>query len=264
MARGRSLGHAPALDGIRGIAILLVFTAHTLIPASGRFDGGTLGVDLFFVLSGFLITTLLIDEWDNGGISFSRFYSRRARRLLPALIFLLGFYGLIKLLAQPDRWAHTLLEFVARLSYLANVIVAVGHQNDLLGFNFGHLWSLAQEEQFYLLWPPLLLLALRKGARPLTVLWLTGAVVVAINIDRVITLHTNPGRVWVSPDTHGDPILFGCAAAVIRSRLNLRYHHGQAQRRLCSWRGRSPFMTDRRAASPTPSPSRYSRSHPPC
>src|ERR1700735_3355518 len=77
----RRLGHRPVLDGLRGIAILLVMLTHTNVLPNGY-----VGVDLFFALSGFLITTLLYEEWDRtGGISLKRFYGRRARRLLPAL-----------------------------------------------------------------------------------------------------------------------------------------------------------------------------------
>jgi peptidoglycan/LPS O-acetylase OafA/YrhL len=85
----RRLGHVPALDGMRGIAILLVLAFH----ADNILPGGWLGVDLFFVLSGFLITALLFSEWDRRGeVSLGAFYRRRALRLLPALLFMLGVY----------------------------------------------------------------------------------------------------------------------------------------------------------------------------
>src|SRR5580700_10307500 len=83
------LGHRPALDGLRAIAVLVVMAHHGYVPL---FRGGSIGVDIFFVLSGFLITSLLLEEWDRTGeISFGKFYLRRALRLLPALLLLLLF-----------------------------------------------------------------------------------------------------------------------------------------------------------------------------
>ena len=93
----RRLGHRPVLDGLRGIAILLVMLTHT-----GVLPNGYVGVDLFFALSGFLITTLLYEEWDRAGrISLRRFYGRRARRLLPALGLLIAVALIVDLLCYP-------------------------------------------------------------------------------------------------------------------------------------------------------------------
>lgn len=212
----RRLAHVPALDGLRGVAILMVAAAHSLVPSYGWPNFGTLGVDVFFVLSGFLITTLLLEEWAaTGTISLARFYRRRARRLLPALLTITGAAALILLAAHPAVWEHTLVAFAARISYAGNLLLAFTSFG-VGGDRFNHLWSLAEEEQFYLLWPFLLIFLLRRNTRPRTMLLLLTVAIAAVNIDRLITLRTDPGRVWVSPDTHGDPILYGAAAAILR------------------------------------------------
>src|SRR5215475_5717026 len=93
----RRLGYRPVLDGMRGIAVLLVMLMHT-----GVLDNGYVGVDVFFGLSGFLITSLLYEEWErNGQISFRRFYERRARRLLPALLLVVAIFAVFYLASEP-------------------------------------------------------------------------------------------------------------------------------------------------------------------
>jgi peptidoglycan/LPS O-acetylase OafA/YrhL len=131
------LGHRPALDGLRGVAILAVTGLHFF-----NLGGGFFGVDLFFVLSGFLITTLLL-EAEHGSITnrLRAFYGRRARRLLPAL-------GVLLLFCLPLAGLRTTGE--ASL-YVSNVIEATaGRTNPLRNLPLDHLWSLAEEEQFYL------------------------------------------------------------------------------------------------------------------
>lgn len=212
----KQLGRVPALDGLRGVAILLVVGAHVAIPAAGWFHAGTFGVDLFFVLSGFLITTLLLEERARTGtVSLVAFYRRRARRLLPALFVAIGLAALLALAISPGHWPWILLAFAARASYISNFLVAFTHYG-VDGDSFRHLWSLAQEEQFYLVWPPLLLAFLRRSTSAVRILLLVALAILAVNVDRWFALHSDPARVWASPDTHGDPILFGCAAAIVR------------------------------------------------
>src|SRR5712671_6272444 len=127
------LGYVPALDGVRGIAILAVIGNHFL-----GLSGGFFGVDVFFVLSGFLITTLLLEEHAaSGGISFRRFYERRARRLLPALGVLLLFVGLLGISVG---W-FVIGELASGLFYATNIVRAIGHPHTFSG-PVGHLWSL--------------------------------------------------------------------------------------------------------------------------
>jgi peptidoglycan/LPS O-acetylase OafA/YrhL len=153
---GARQGRVPALDGLRGLAILLVVLDHGEVRA---FVGaGAVGVTLFFVLSGYLITGLLLREHDRSGrIDLRAFYLRRARRLLPALaVFLVlsvAYYG-----------AAAVPTAVVTILYIANV--PASDSGASLFFPLHHMWSLAVEEQFYLVWPAAALLLLRLGRTP--------------------------------------------------------------------------------------------------
>src|SRR5262245_14922290 len=225
------LGHRPELDGVRGLAIILVVAGHCL----GRYEGwaqrGGLGGDLFFVLSGFLITTLLVEEWHrNSSLNLREFYVRRGRRLLPALVALVGVFAVLSLLALPARAPETGLEAVLRVSYVANFFIAFTENG--VGVGFDHLWSLAQEEQFYLLWPPLLFVLLRRGVSPKRLLLLLGVVILAVNLQRfaVIAAGGERHRIWFAPDTHSDAIVIGCAAALVWKYRLLRLPSS-----ICTW-----------------------------
>src|SRR5262249_38292598 len=147
-----SLGYRPSLDGFRAVAIIAVMGFHDGVSFAA---GGSLGVDMFFVLSGFLITSLLIEEWaKNDSISLTRFYARRALRLLPALVVMLAcyeIYALVRLHGAELR--ATELHILAALLYSANWVRALAGPN-AMGDAIPHTWSLAVEEQFYFLWPP--------------------------------------------------------------------------------------------------------------
>jgi len=198
------LGYVPALDGLRGIAIAMVVAYH----AFGWPLGGWLGVQLFFVLSGFLITTLLLEEHAaTGAIRFGAFYARRARRLFPALAVVLSAYLMISAARGVDGVGQ-----VARWGlYVGNAYAAfwpVASQK-LVGLN--HLWSLAQEEQFYLAWPAVLLVV-RKARNPMLVL---ATLVVALIVYRDVLVQTgaSDARVYFAPDTNLDGLLLGAALA---------------------------------------------------
>jgi peptidoglycan/LPS O-acetylase OafA/YrhL len=165
-----ALPYNPALDGLRGVAILLVILSHAHAPL---FEGAFYGVDLFFVLSGYLITSLLLQEVDRSGrIAYWRFYRRRLYRLMPALALFLLAYCLLAPLVWPDLrdvYSDALVSFL----YLADYGIAFFDSPDTLL----HMWSLAVEEHFYLVWPPLLMLLLRTSPaglrwRPIALLWL--------------------------------------------------------------------------------------------
>ena len=151
-----ALPYNPALDGLRGVAILLVILSHAHAPL---FDGAFYGVDMFFVLSGYLITTLLLQELQQSGrLDYWRFYRRRLWRLMPALLLLLLAYCIFAPMLWPelkDVYADALVS----LLYLADYGIAFFDSPGTLL----HMWSLSVEEHFYLVWPPLLVLLARMA-----------------------------------------------------------------------------------------------------
>lgn len=209
------LGYQPRLDGLRAVAIVLVIGIHL----SGEPPGGYMGVDLFFVLSGFLITTLLLEERQiHGSVSLSRFYARRALRLFPALwVFLfvsLALFGL-------EGRSH-LLGAALGATYLTNVGVIAGHYDS----TYGHLWSLAVEEQFYIAWPILLLVALRLRWRLWTILVAALAGAAALAAARYLLMPQHVGvRFGWETVIRFDSILVGCAVALLRRSSNRRAVH---------------------------------------
>jgi len=207
--RRMRLGHVPVLDAIRGIAILLVLAGH----ADNGLSGGMLGVDLFFVLSGFLITSLLLTEWNRDGtVSLRSFYRRRAFRLLPALVVLLTVVTVVAALTADDFggrfvWALYSLGYVINLAALGNGIGAE---------NLQHMWSLSQEEQFYLVWPLVLLALLRTGVRPRRLALGVGAVALALLVYRGVlgALEVAPGYLLYAPETRSVGLVLGCLVGV--------------------------------------------------
>ncbi len=216
---GGHFRYVPALDGLRAFAVLGVIAFHTGVPF---LPGGYLGVDAFFVLSGFLITSLLLAEWrSSAGIGLRAFWARRARRLLPALFLLLvGVSLYARFVAPPGMYPGLRLDELATLFYVANwhfiltganYFVQTGPPSLLL-----HTWSLAIEEQFYLIWP-LVVLALMRWAKSLwTVLWVAIAGAVASSVE--MALLYGPGeeqtRVYFGTDTHAQSLLIGAALGV--------------------------------------------------
>jgi peptidoglycan/LPS O-acetylase OafA/YrhL len=157
--------HNPALDGIRALAVFMVIGFHAFAPGA---SGGYLGVDVFFVLSGFLITTLLVGEVDRTGtIRLGSFYLRRLLRLTPALLLMLTAYLLLAPLAWPNMAFHTdVRDVLISTFYLSDYASAFWSAP----YYLRHTWSLAVEQHFYLLWPLLMLaLAPRLGRRQLVV-----------------------------------------------------------------------------------------------
>ena len=164
------LQYNPALDGLRGVAILLVLFSHAHVPL---FEGAFFGVDLFFVLSGYLITSLLLMEFQSSSrIDYWRFYQRRFLRLMPALALFLGAYCLLAPFIWPEL-TDIYSDALVSILYLADYGIAFFDSPDTLL----HMWSLSVEEHFYLIWPPLLVLVLRyapqgKAWRAIFGLWL--------------------------------------------------------------------------------------------
>lgn len=196
-ARGR-LSYRPELDGIRGLAVLLVLASHARVP--GFEGGGMVGVTLFFVLSGFLITGLLRQELARTGrVDLRAFYVRRIRRLVPALVALVAFcLPWITFLGLP--WAF---DAVASLTYTTSFLQSAGHPLALLNGT----WSLSVEELFYLCWPALFILG--RGKRGLLVA-LLGGIAASMAVRSVLEGST---LTFNRPDVRMDAILWGSLAA---------------------------------------------------
>ncbi len=212
-----SLGHIESLDGLRGIAVLIVIAYH---GSWFRISGGFIGVDLFFLLSGFLITRLLIDEQHrNGFISMKTFYIRRGLRLLPALFGLIAGVWATALLVpstgfRDELGTHT---FWA-LSYLANwhSVISQTHYGP-----FAHLWSLSVEEQFYVLWPLVVIAIIRRwSADTVALTALVGSLFFAATTAVQYGLGVSEFTLYFGTHSHGAVLLLagswlGASPAVI-------------------------------------------------
>lgn len=197
------LGYRPELDGLRGVAIAMVLTMH----ATG-YTRGTLGVLVFFVLSGFLITALLLEELDRGGrVALGSFYVRRAVRLLPALGAVLLCVGTWMVIAGDAESIPG--QFIPAALYYMNWIAMHGPVGSV-----GHTWSLAIEEQFYLLWPILLLGIMSVGGRRLALATTLAAVAVSVGLRFILADPAAVGRAYYGSDTNAYALLLGCALAI--------------------------------------------------
>ncbi len=209
------LGYTPALDGLRGVAILAVmaFNGHL---AWAR--GGFLGVDLFFALSGFLITCVLLQEHSQtSSLGLKNFYFRRALRLLPALFALMVFCVAYALLIQRDESAATTLTGVLYTLFYAANWVQVPPNPPGIG-PLSHAWSLSVEEQFYIIWPLLLLLLLRLKPRSLIIAALCGMTAVSILVGVLLWNANTPHlRMYFGSDVRAHELLIGCMAALMLS-----------------------------------------------
>ncbi len=225
--RGRPVvfGFIPALDGLRALAVLGVMMYHGGAPI---LSGGFLTIDVFFVLSGFLITSLLIGEWrKKRTIRLGQFWARRARRLLPALlVMLVGVALYAKFLATPGEFVNLRLDVLSTLFYVANwhFIFAGTNYFNLTAHTspLQHMWSLSIEEQFYLVWPPVVLAMLWVGnrLRPARRLWpvmaaaCVGAVASAVDMALLYDGPSSVMRVYEGTDTRAQDLLVGAALAV--------------------------------------------------
>ena len=215
--RSFELGYRPALDGVRGVAILLVLAVHTNhLFGWSLLKGGSIGVDIFFVLSGFLITCLLLEEWaGTGTVNLRHFYLRRCLRLIPALILLLIILLLLSdVFFSPQEAAQTRRTIPIALAYLTDFFASLAPGRVLGALR--HTWSLAMEEHFYLLWPPLLLVLLKTGASRRVLFALTVSLALAICFHRAMLFQIglSPARTYYGFDTRADSLLIGCAAAM--------------------------------------------------
>lgn len=208
--RSKSLGYMPALDGLRAIAVGMVFWVHAF-PMETSFPGG-LGVDVFFVISGFLITWILLKEVDRTGtISLRTFYLKRFLRLYPALLLLvIAIVGLYVLYEHGIPWVRMGYAGIA-VAYASNVYMSVtGSMMDPLS----HTWSLAMEEQFYLVWPVMLLLMIKSRLSRRSIVIITSALGCLSLAGWVLTGHELP----YNPLTKAGGLLAGCVLALLIQR----------------------------------------------
>ncbi|HVF06460.1 MAG TPA: acyltransferase, partial [Frankiaceae bacterium] len=208
MERTPALRHVPALDGVRGAAVLAVLLFHGGVA---WLPGGFLGVDAFFVLSGYLITSLLL-----AGQPLAEFWERRARRLLPALL-LLVVVGLLLGAVTPLNAAPR--DALCALVYLSNWRSYATGGGYFASFAepsaFKHTWSLAVEAQFYVLWPLIVVYACRRARAPVLAAAGAGALASAVAMSASFTPYGDPARAYYGTDTRIQALLVGAALAVV-------------------------------------------------
>lgn len=202
----------PALDGIRALAILLVLGFHSGAPG---FRAGFFGVDVFFVLSGYLITQILAAEHERTGvIDLPRFYVRRLRRLWPPMLSMLAVY----LILAPVAFSSVPMTTHLRDAFVSAIYMAdYARTLDMPPAVMRHMWSLSIEEHFYLVWP-LLLLALLRLPRKWAIAG-TAGLFVAVTLWRYVNLPTVGWEVYHRFDTHASGLFLGCLLGLVRARL---------------------------------------------
>jgi peptidoglycan/LPS O-acetylase OafA/YrhL len=220
----RERSYHPGLDGVRAVALLLVLGQHA--PTRPLINGWV-GVTVFFCLSGYLITTLLIRELETGTIDLRAFYRRRAARLCPALVTVVAVTIVVLLIArliggqgisvggQSLSVGQIFAPAGAALTYTTNLFDWFGHP--FVGEHFNYTWSLSVEEQFYLLWPGALLLGYRRNARlfvALTVFFIgiTLGLNLYLGLSRAVSYDPHQ---YFGSDTNALPILVGSFLAII-------------------------------------------------
>ena len=214
--------YSPGLDGLRALAVIAVLLYHADLA---WIPGGFLGVEVFFVISGYLITALLLCEWrQRGTIDLKGFWIRRARRLLPALYVLLVVCLAYAVVFLPGEVAGLRGDVVAAFGYVTNWYLIFGQESYFEAVGrpslLKHLWSLAVEEQFYLIWPPVLALGLFIGARRLRyrrvlTVALVGAAASAVAMALLYQPGVDPTRIYYGTDTRATGLLCGTALAFL-------------------------------------------------
>jgi peptidoglycan/LPS O-acetylase OafA/YrhL len=211
--------YVAGLDGIRALAVVCVIAYHVGVPWG---QGGMLGVGVFFTLSGYLITDLLLSQWDrHGGLGLGQFWIRRGRRLLPALVVMLLVVSFWVALLDAGQLAAVRRQMIAAVFYVSNWSTIAQSGSYFARFAaplpLDHLWSLAIEEQFYLLWPWLLLAAVRvtRGRRTLALLTFGLAALSVLEMAVIYHPGYDPTRVYEGTDTRAFELLFGAALAAI-------------------------------------------------
>ncbi|WP_010291049.1 acyltransferase family protein [Kurthia massiliensis] len=233
------------LDGLRAISVLAVILYHLHFP---WIYGGYLGVTVFFVLSGYLITDLLINEYQKTGtIDFKSFWIRRLRRLIPALFVMLILVTVWITLFQRDYLAGLRGEIGAAFVYISNWYYVWQDHSYFTKFAppspLQHMWSLAVEEQFYIVWPIIMLLALKftKSSGKLALLVMLLSVVSAELMAFLYTPTEDPSRVYYGTDTRAFSLLIGAALAIVWPSRRLKPNVTEQMRRALNITGAVAF-----------------------
>ncbi|MBV9048555.1 MAG: acyltransferase, partial [Solirubrobacterales bacterium] len=212
----RDLPYAPGLDGVRALAVTAVVLYHARVP---WLPGGFLGVDVFFVLSGYLITSLLLAEYRRAGrIDLSRFWIRRARRLLPAALLVIVVCLIVEAVFLRGNLGAFRGDALASVLYVNNWHQIFAGQSYFAAFGrpslLEHYWSLSVEEQFYVVWPLVLVGGFAISRRR----WVVGAAVAAVFISMVLMALLYHGgvdasRAYYGTDTRAAPLMIGAILA---------------------------------------------------
>jgi peptidoglycan/LPS O-acetylase OafA/YrhL len=223
--RGGRLPYLPGLDGMRALAVIAVLLYHSGGGGVAFIPGGFLGVEVFFVISGYLITALILAQWrTTGRVELKAFWLGRARRLLPALYLVLLLTLSYAVVFLPGEVAGLRGDVLAAMGYVTNWYLVWGHESYFEAIGrpslLKHLWSLAVEEQFYLVWPLVLAFGLSLGAvrwrrRRILVLALTGAAASALLMALLYSPEVDPSRIYYGTDTRATGLLVGAALAFV-------------------------------------------------
>jgi peptidoglycan/LPS O-acetylase OafA/YrhL len=224
LSEGGSLPYLPGLDGMRALAVIAVLLYHS--GGGGAFvPGGFLGVEVFFVISGYLITSLILAQWrSTGRVELKAFWVGRARRLLPALYVVLVVTLTYAVVFLPGEVAGLRADVLAAMGYVTNWYLVWGHESYFEAVGrpslLKHLWSLAVEEQFYVVWPLVLAFGLSAGA--VVTRWpramciaLTGAAGSAVLMALLYRPEVDPSRIYYGTDTRATGLLVGAALAFV-------------------------------------------------
>jgi peptidoglycan/LPS O-acetylase OafA/YrhL len=239
MTSSTRLSYITGLDGIRAVAVMAVLFYHAEYPWA---LGGFLGVETFFVLSGFLITSLLLTEWQSsGGLDLKHFWLRRARRLLPAVWLLLLVLPILAILFARDALPRLKEDIPAALFYITNWVYIVREVPYFEAFGrpplLQQLWSLAVEEQFYLLWPLILLFLLRLSKNNRYGLAAATVLMIALSSGWMAALYSpqaDPLRIYYGTDTRAAGFLVGALLALCWSPSQ---ESQRARRGILEWSG---------------------------
>ncbi|MFG1730590.1 acyltransferase family protein [Paenibacillus sp. 843] len=238
--------YMPGLDGLRALALIGVMGYHWNFGFAG---GGFLGVSLFFVLSGYLITDILASQWHHQRrIDLKDFWIRRFRRLLPAMLLMLFFLVVWVTLFDRSRLPALRSEVLGAVTYISNWQFIFQQQSYFESFGppspLGHFWSLAVEEQFYLLWPLIMLAVLKLFPRrgQLFTFIAAGAAISALTMAVIYQPGDDPSRVYYGTDTRAFGLLIGAGLAVVWPSWKLSTHVSRATRRRLNVTGAAAML----------------------